>query len=317
MSLKRCLPILLLSLSLILTAFAQPRSAAPLANAPQQVLINPATSPQLLLGNPSNATSDPRNKDNFLLSKRYYALAYDSDAGIPRWVSWQLTRDYLGDAPRKREFAEDLSLPPGLTRITHKDYLESGFDRGHMCPHADRGRDIDMSYATFVMTNIIPQAPSVNQKAWAMLEDYLRDLVQKQDAHIYIIAGPAGRGGWGSKGFRTAIANGKVHVPGQCWKIALILPGGSGGPAADFQKITPASRVLAVIMPNDNSVSYSWAQYRTSVNEIENVTGLKFFDKLPPATAAALKAQIDTTDIPQQQHPTYGDENTNRPTPGE
>ncbi|HVX86999.1 MAG TPA: DNA/RNA non-specific endonuclease [Phycisphaerae bacterium] len=316
MSLKRCLPILLLSLSLILTAFAQPRSAAPNASPP--VLVNPATSPQLLLGNPSNATSDPRNKDNFLLSKPYYALAYDSDAGIPRWVSWQLTRDYLGTSPRKRSFDDDPALPPDLSRIFTADYTGSGFDRGHMCPHSDRAHDQDMSYNTFIMTNIIPQAPSVNQKAWAMLEDYLRDLVEKQDAHIYIIAGPAGRGGWGSKGFRTSIANGKVHVPGQCWKIALILPGGPGGAPADLQKITPTSRVLAVIMPNDNSVSFSWAQYRTSVNEIETVTGLKFFDKLPAPLAAALKAQIDTTDIPQQQHPVYGDENNgNKSAPGD
>src|SRR5262245_50861801 len=45
-----------------------------------------------------------------------------------------------------------------LHAITHDDYTNSGFDRGNMCPHSDRDKTIEMSFATFMMTNIVPQS---------------------------------------------------------------------------------------------------------------------------------------------------------------
>lgn len=315
--LKRLLPMAAVMATCLAAALAQvpgagggaataPAGSGAVSGAGAAGRIAPEASPHLLLGNPSSATMDVRNKNNYLMSKKYYALAYDSEAGVPLWVSWQLTKDDLGSAPRKRTFDDDATLPEGFSRITTQDYTGSGYDRGHLCPHSDRAHDTEMSYATFVMTNIIPQAPSVNQKAWNMLEMYLRDLATKENVHLYITAGPVYRGGWGSKGFNTTIANGKVVVPGMCWKIAVVVP--ATGTGSELARITPACRVIAVVMPNDNSVGYSWAQYRTSVDQIETITHLKFFDKVPAATASALKSKVDTVDIPRQEIPVRGEE---------
>src|SRR5205814_3739320 len=123
----------------------------------------------------------------------------------PNWVSWRLTKEDVGDAPRKRIFDTDATLPDGFTQVTHKDYVGGGFDRGHMCPHSDRAATDESSFATFIMTNIIPQAPNVNQKAWDQMENYCRGLTTKH-RRLYILAGPAGSGGRGSHGFRTSIA---------------------------------------------------------------------------------------------------------------
>ena len=154
--------------------------------------------------------------------KPYFVLSYNSSLGIPNWVSWQVTDADLGDAPRKQTFDADSTLPSGLKVVTTRDYQGGGFDRGHMCPHSDRAANQEMSFATFVMTNIIPLAPSVNEKAWAQLEWYCRELV-RQGNHLYIIAGPMGRGGLGSRGFRNELAAGKVTVPAYCWKIAVVV----------------------------------------------------------------------------------------------
>src|SRR3954471_1754428 len=172
---------------------------------------------QLLLGNPSGATADPTNRDNFLLLKPYYALSYNDANGTPNWVSWRVTADDLGNAPRKQVFDSDNTLPSGFKIVAHRDYSNSGFDRGHLCPHSDRAATREMSYATFVMTNIIPQAPNVNQKAWATLENYCRDLVRR-GKRLYVISGPQGRGGRGTSGPRETIAGTKVTVPARCWK---------------------------------------------------------------------------------------------------
>jgi endonuclease G len=250
-------------------------------------------SPQMLLGNPSNAALDP---NNYLRVGPYFILSYNSGAGEPNWVSWRLVASDLGNAPRKLEFDADI-LPPGFVQIVHRDYNRSGFDRGHMCPHSDRAHDQTSSFATFVMTNVIPQAPNVNRKAWAQMEDYCRSLVRSHH-RLYITSGPAGRGGVGSNPGRVdTIAGGRVVVPASCWKIAVILP--DDGTDPDPATIPATTRVLAVDMPNDNTVvGETWAQYRTSPAEIERETGLHFFDRLRPEVAAALRAKVDTDPLP-------------------
>src|SRR5207247_7995983 len=93
--------------------------------------------PHLRMGNPSRATESPANKDNFLMKKQQFALAYCNDRGTPNWVSWMLRKDDLGNAPRK-PFFPDATLPRGFRRITPRDYTDSGCDRGHRGPHSDR-----------------------------------------------------------------------------------------------------------------------------------------------------------------------------------
>ena len=260
-------------------------------------------SPQMVLGNPSNAGSDA---DNYLMVKPYFAVSYNSAKGIPNWVSWRLTASDIGTAPRRPEFDPDLTLPEGFTRITHRDYIGGGFDRGHMCPHGDRSANREMSYATFVMTNVIPQAANVNQKAWDQCESYCRDLARRGH-RLYIMAGPAGRGGTGRNGYADAIANGRVIVPSDCWKIAVILD--DDGVDPDPSTLSVDARVLTIDVPNDqNSVGEAWAQYRTSPADVERRTGLHFFDRLRPDVAAALRQRVDRMPLPPPKEISHGRE---------
>ncbi len=79
-----------------------------------------ALSPQMLLGNPSNATADGSNADNYLMVKPYFALSYNSSKGTPNWVSWRVTASDLGHAPRKPNFDPDTTLPMGLQPNYHQ-----------------------------------------------------------------------------------------------------------------------------------------------------------------------------------------------------
>ena len=250
-----------------------------------------------LLGNPSDAGSDP---DNFLLLKEYFVASYNNTRGTPNWVSWRLTKDDIGEAPRRNKFSTDVTLPPAFTRISEKDYSNSGFDRGHVCPHGDRSKNQEMSYATFVMTNIIPQAPNVNEKAWNMLEIYCRRIAKDQNARLYITAGPAGQGGVGERGRRDAFAADSVTVPAVCWKVIVIVPEDG---TEDLTDVNDQSRVLAVLMPNDNAVGYDWAQYRVSTDQVEKATGYHFFTALPPELAGKLRIKIDREFIERQEPP--------------
>lgn len=256
----------------------------------------------LVMGNPSNATTSTSNKDNYLISNKYFALSYNNSKGMPNWVSWRLAQSDIGNAARV-PFYPDPHLPRGFQVVTPGDYTGSGFDRGHMCPHGDRSANDTMSKSTFVMTNIIPQSPPLNEQTWAQMESYCRDLVQQGNV-LYIIDGPYGKGGAGKNGFMETIGTtNTITVPSKCWKVIMVLNNGSSD---DPRKVTSNIRLIAVVMPNNMKVSPSWAGYRTSVAHVEKLTGYKFFDKVPAAVIDPLKQQVDKVHIPRSAPPRYG-----------
>lgn len=64
-------------------------------------LSSRAAEVDMLMGNPSKATTDKTKKNNYLMVKEHFALSYSNSKGTPNWVSWHLAQKYLGGAPRK------------------------------------------------------------------------------------------------------------------------------------------------------------------------------------------------------------------------
>lgn len=242
----------------------------------------------MYFGNPSNAAFLLDSVNNYLMRKDYYALSYSRDRGTPNWVSWHLFSNDLGSVPRQDDFREDNTLPAGWYRVQDGSYTSSGFDRGHNTPSGDRTSTVTANSATFLMTNMIPQAQYNNQIVWAGMEDSLRRLVS-QGNELYIIMGTYGIGGTGNGGYKTSIDGGRVTVPANIWKIAIVIPNGDNGSA----RVTTSTRVIAVDMPNINSLFSSWKNYRTSVDAIEAATGYDLISKLPALLQATLEARID------------------------
>jgi endonuclease G len=252
--------------------------------------------PHLRMGIPSQATADESKKDNFLMKKDFYALSYNDAKRSPNWVSWRVTADDLGDAPRFA-FKPDSTLPAGFTKITTKEYTGSFFNRGHMCPHSDRNKDIERSKSTFVMTNIVPQTSNLNQKAWNQMEVYLRGLVTETGKVLYIVSGPVGHGGKDDNGtFKTTIGPAKVAVPAATWKVVLVLD----KDVDDASKITESThiRLIGAVMPNDPSPGDEWGQYRKSIQHIEELTDLKFFENVKFEGFDDIKAEADQITLP-------------------
>jgi endonuclease G len=249
-----------------------------------------ATLPEhLTLGNPSGATPDVTQPTNYLLSKSQYALSYHRDQGKPNWVSWHLSSSWLGTAARQDDFRPDADLPSSWYHVMASSYSGSGFDRGHNCPSADRTSTVADNSATFLMSNMMPQAPRNNQQTWANLEDYCRTLVASGN-ELYIICGSYGRGGTGSNGYATTIDQGRVTVPAHCWKVVVVLPTGSN----DAARVTSSTRVIAVDTPNDNSLNTDWGVYRTSVSAIEAATGFNLLSAVSATTQQVVEGRVDT-----------------------
>lgn len=250
--------------------------------------IEKLISEHIALGNPSNATADVGSPNNYLLLKREYVVSYNRDKAHANWVAWSLTPSWIGTTPRQDDFRPDETLPVGFYRVTTSDYTGSGFDRGHLCPSADRDIDIPTNSSTFLMTNIIPQAPNNNRNTWADLETYCRTLVT-QGNECYIYAGTYGQGGSGSNGSANTIATGKINVPAQTWKIIVVLSQGDN----DLQRINSSTRVIAVDMPNAQTINGNWKTYRTTVRAIEAKTGYNFFSVLPTEVQDVIESKMD------------------------
>lgn len=242
----------------------------------------------MAMGNPSGATSSTSNSNNYLMVKTYYSMSYNKSRAIPNWVSWYVNSSSFGSAARQDDFRADATLPAGWYQVSGSSYSGSGFDRGHNCPSADRTSSIAANSATFLMTNMIPQAPNNNQRTWANLENYTRTLVN-QGNEVYVIMGSYGTGGTGANGTFSTINGGRVTVPNRVWKVLVVLPNGSG----DVSRVSTSTRIIAIDTPNSNSVSSTWGSYRTTVNAIEAATGYNILSAVADNVENVIEARVD------------------------
>ncbi len=228
------------------------------------------------------------------VTRRQYRAAWSSLRGGPTWVSWNLNATQFGAAPRCDCFSTDLGLPSWVTRIVDFDYRNGGYDRGHMVQSESRTTTDQENAATFLLTNILPQAGENNQGPWLGFENYLNDQVRTQGKEVYVVAG----GEYGAVP-PTLKNEGKVFVPNWTWKVAVILPAGQGLP---FVTSPDLIEVIAIRMPNriEAGVEGSavgirntpWQSFTVSVDNIEARTSLNLLSRLPDAIEDIVEARI-------------------------
>jgi len=215
---------------------------------------------------------DSDTTDDYIIIRPQYVLSYNSKFNVANWVSWELNSDWYGDVPRYTgNFITDTSLPIHMYRVKHADYTNSGYDRGHMVRSEERTKTIEDNKSTFILTNILPQTPDLNQGVWLDLEYYCEDLCKKQNKELFVMAGGI------YKTDSTLKGEGKVRVPDSCFKIIVVLE--RGQTLSDVNETTP---VIAVVMPNIAGVRKDpWDKYKTTVRQIESSTGYDFLNKIP------------------------------------
>ncbi|HEV7780351.1 MAG TPA: DNA/RNA non-specific endonuclease [Chitinophagaceae bacterium] len=249
-------------------------------------------------GNPTQAQSLTALPENYLKDNGFYKLAYSRSRGIATWVAWHLESGDVGSTPRQDDFRGDSQLPIGWYQVQTSDYTGTLFDRGHNCPSGDRTLSLSSNSSTFLMTNIIPQAPNLNQGPWAGLEDFTRNSLVGSTNEAFIYMGNTGHGGYNSNGIYHTIANGAVTVPAKVWKVVLIIPKGN----SDLSRIHSNATVLAVNMPNNNSLYTTsgqnlWRNYITTINALEAdaaMTGvqLDFLRNVADSIKGVLKTKL-------------------------
>lgn len=215
-----------------------------------------------------------------------FMLGYSDLRGVPLWVSYAL-QSIPETAPhykRPSVFSADWR---SLNRVTHDDYQRSGYDRGHMAPNYAISRlyGQEAQLQTFLMTNIAPQKPNLNQKLWQRLESVESDYFAPWFGEIWVLTGPI----FSAPAERLASAW-NVEIPDAFYKIYAV-PGTQGQPP----------RVLAFIMPQNVRGNESLLQYTVTVDKVEELTGLDFFAALPDAVEQRAEAAVDAESWRLQQ----------------
>lgn len=116
-----------------------------------------------------------------------YFVGYDANAKIPKYVTYKLEpKNALGCIERTNAFVADQSIQNGPKP---DDYAGTGYDKGHMAPDGDLSYNAMVEFESFLMTNMVPQAGSLNRGIWKLLETNIRGWVVQQNQSYTIYVG--------------------------------------------------------------------------------------------------------------------------------
>ncbi|MBC8152964.1 MAG: DNA/RNA non-specific endonuclease [Bacteroidetes bacterium] len=206
-----------------------------------------------------------------------YTLRFRDEYKVADWVAYPLLAyELTGDADRKNEpFKPDPDVSTGSA--VPADYSRSGYDRGHLAPAADFKFSQRMMGESFYMSNMTPQAPDFNRGIWKELEELVRTWAVR-DKGLYIVTGPILKPGLPTIGRKNEVA-----VPEQFYKILLYC----NADASD----RPAVRMVGFLLSNEGS-ERPLTDFVVPVDQIERLSGIDFFPKLPDDIERRLESRV-------------------------
>ncbi len=202
----------------------------------------------------------PDTVDNHqILTYTQFTLSYNEEHEQAEWVAYELTKEeVLMNVTRCDCFATDHDVT--TVSAVRSDYLNTGFERGHLSPSEDNQMSDDVNEESFLFSNMSPQLKSLNNGIWKKLEKWVRDQALEFDT-VYVVTGPVFINNLGS------IGPNNVTIPGYFYKTLL-----------RFNDAGKA-KAIAFLIPHVGAVG-ELKDYVASVNTIETLTGLEFYPAL-------------------------------------
>ncbi|HLL95552.1 MAG TPA: DNA/RNA non-specific endonuclease [Spirosoma sp.] len=209
-----------------------------------------------------------------------YTLRFRDEYKNADWVAYPLLPEGInGDTDREgSSFRPDPAVSTGSALPA--DYTRSGYDRGHLAPAGDFKFSRRMMQQTFYMSNVSPQVPQFNRGIWKELEELVRTWALR-DNGLYVVTGPVLK-----PGLPTIGRTNEISVPEKFYKVILYC----NNSATD----QPNIRMIGFLLNNEPSDS-PLRQYVVPVDQIEQLTGIDFFPKLPDN----LEQQLESKSRPE------------------
>ncbi len=205
-----------------------------------------------------------------------YMTGYSDLRGNPLWVVYRL-KTIPKNAPRHKRPGGFYADWRSITHISSSDYTRSGYDRGHMAPNYAISRlyGKGAQQETFLMTNIVPQKPDLNQRVWQKLEEREASRYARRFRELWVYTGPL---------FDREITRLKsawrVEVPDAFYKVYAGIDHG-GHP-----------HLLAFIIPQDVRGNEKPERFLTTVDRVEALSGFDFFHELDDLLEERLESEV-------------------------
>lgn len=244
----------------------------------------------------TNLSPSQRDNKHLLLQRKAYTVLYNTETRCSDWVEWTLTAGHC-DGPYARKgvpyyddngeaigigkvspqttrggYIVDMEVPAPRQELDDWTNNRYGMSHGHMCPAGDNKWDKAAMNQSFLLTNMCPQDPKLNNGDWRILEERCRKWALRYGS-IRIVAGPL----FARDDLRTIGAD-RIAVPDAFFKAVLCTNG------------TP--KAIAFIYPNDGT-HHEIGQYVTTVDEVERQTGYDFFSDLSDDVEAEAESRSD------------------------
>ena len=205
-----------------------------------------------------------------------YVVGYSEIRKNPIWAAYRIFKvENPVKHNRPSRFKTDKRTE---AKISHDDYTNSGYSRGHMAPNyvIDICFGKDAQLETFLMSNICPQKQSLNGGIWQNLEMKIAKKWGKECGMVWVICGPI---------FDDHIEkiNSGVEIPDEFFMIVVDENNDNG---------SPRIRVLAFIFEHRvESERPTLQESLTTVDAIEERTGLDFLHELPDELENKIEAK--------------------------
>ncbi len=155
------------------------------------------------------------NKNNCsqIIDKQFFTICYDYELKGAKYVAYKLKGNLVNavNIKKRLRFYGEKTIPIKY-RSKPRDYVNSGYDRGHLANDASFDYDKKVLRKTYSMANIIPQAPKVNRRTWIKAEKFARKIAYKLK-EVNVINGVI----YSDNPLR--IGKNKIAVPSAFWKM--------------------------------------------------------------------------------------------------
>ena len=208
--------------------------------------------PQFLPNGPVAYQTQPGDQE---LCKTNYAVIHKCSVKAPIAVFEHLTVAAMtGPAKRKDNFRPDPQVYPQCS-ASLADYATVGktHDRGHMAPAGNNTQNDAIMSESFFLSNMVAQVANNNRGIWKQLETWERD--------------------WASKGGDFYIVSGGIYDQGH-----PVTGNGLGIPTRLYKIIheRTSGQTMAYLMPNAPLPVADLPKYQTTVQAVEQATGIRF-----------------------------------------
>ena len=216
-----------------------------------------------------------------------FAVEWDCDKKAQRWTCYQMNATNSGTNWNRNNwkqtewggdpFQEDPDIPTQY-RTTLSDYKFSGYDRGHICPSADRLNSKEANEQTFYLSNMQPQVNGFNTGVWVTMENTLRDKWNTSTYRdvLYVCKG----GTIDNSSYIKGYTRSGLIVPGYFFVAMLAVKNGT-------------YHALGLWFEHKANSDTKLRTYAVTIDQLEQLTGIDFFCNLPDDTENTVESKLD------------------------